>query len=172
MHDIEMHGVSEAFALCWQAAGRYIQRQVQDLLHSWLKANLNPPFLEHLSFRLGNQLFFIRIEDVDDKLGVPGSRDGLRAIADGCKGHACLMPMRRVMKAWVPAAAGWGLLNLQTSRPINPVALVSDDRIEMTDWELQDFCRPDRARPFGQAGQETDVMAGKSLRRPVDMVRG
>ena len=68
-----------------------LTRQVQGPLHSWLKANLNPPFLEHLSFRLGNQLFFIRIEDVDDKLEVPGSRDGIRAIADGCKGHACLM---------------------------------------------------------------------------------
>ena len=45
MHDIEMHDVSEEFARCWQAAGRHIQTQVQGPLHSWLKVNLNPPFL-------------------------------------------------------------------------------------------------------------------------------
>jgi hypothetical protein len=45
MHEIEMHDVSDEFARCWQAAGRHIQIQVQGPLHSWLKANLNPPFL-------------------------------------------------------------------------------------------------------------------------------
>jgi hypothetical protein len=32
-----------------------------------------------------------------------------------------------------------GLVDAQTGRPINPVALVNDELIEMTDWELQDF---------------------------------
>lgn len=139
MHDIDMHSISREFANCWQAAGLRIQTQAQGPLHSWLKVNLNPPFLEHLSFRLGNRLFFIRLEDAEGKLEVPGSRDGVRSIADGCKGHACLMPMRRVMEAWEPTESGWGLLDLRSGRPINPVALVSEDRIEITDWELQDF---------------------------------
>jgi hypothetical protein len=81
VHDIVMHEVSEEFAHCWRAAGRQIQKQAQGPLHSWLKANLNPPFLEHLSFRLGNQLFFIRIEDVDGGLKVPGSLNGLLSAA-------------------------------------------------------------------------------------------
>jgi hypothetical protein len=139
MHDIEMHDVSEEFARCWQAAGRHIETQVQGPLHSWLKVNLNPPFLEHLSFRLGNQLFFIRIEDVDGKLNVPGIRKGLLSVADGCQGHPCLMPMRLRAGTWAPEASGWGLLDARTGKPIDPVALVSDERIEMTDWELQDF---------------------------------
>ena len=49
-------------------ARRDIERQAQGSLRSWLKVSLNPPFLEYLSFRLGNQLFFILIEDAD---GVP-----------------------------------------------------------------------------------------------------
>jgi hypothetical protein len=32
---------------------------------------------EHLSFRLGNQLFFVRIEDVDGKTQGPGTSVGL-----------------------------------------------------------------------------------------------
>jgi hypothetical protein len=139
MHDIEMHAVSDEFACCWQAAGRHIQTQVQGPLHSWLKASLNPPFLEHLSFRLGNQLFFIRIEDVEGKIEVPGNRRGLQTIADGCNGHACLMPMRCRAGTWVPDAPGWGLLNTQSGALVDPVTLISDERIEMTEWELLDF---------------------------------
>jgi hypothetical protein len=139
MHDIEMHDVSEDFARCWYAASRHIQTQLQGPLQSWLKVNLIPPFLEHLSFRLGNQLFFIRIEDVNGKLEIPGSREGLKYVAKGCKGHACLMPMRCRAGSWTPELTGCGLLDVQTGRPIDPVALISDERIEMTDWELQDF---------------------------------
>ncbi len=139
MHDIEMHEVSDEFARCCQAAGRHIEIQAQGPLQSWLKANLNPPFLEHLSFRLGNQLFFIRIEDVDGRLRVPGSRNGLFSVADGCKGHPCIMPMRYRSGPWVPQWTGWGLVDARTGKAIDPIALVSDERIEMTDWELQDF---------------------------------
>jgi hypothetical protein len=134
-----MQEVSQEFARCWNAAGLHIQRQVQGPLNSWLKLNLNPPFLEHLSFRLGNQLFFIRIEDADGKLKVPGSRNGLRSVADGCNGHACLMPMRREGTEWIANGQGWGLFDLRTGRDIDPVALITDELIEMSDWELHDF---------------------------------
>ncbi len=138
MHDIEMHEVSEEFARCWRPAGLHIQKQVQGKI-SWLRAHLNPPFLEHFSFRLGNQLFFIRIEDEDGKVKAPGSRQGLQTIADGCKGHPCIMPMALKGGDWTPVVGGWGLLDAQTGRQINPIDHVSDQRIEMTDWELHDF---------------------------------
>jgi hypothetical protein len=139
MHDIEMHEVSDEFARCWQAAGRHIQIQAQGPLHSWLKANLNPPFFEHLSFRLGNQLFFIRIEDLDGRLSVPGSRDGLLFVADGCRGRPCIMPMRFRAGVWAPEGTGWGLVDPRKGTAVDPVRLVTDERIEISDWELQDF---------------------------------
>jgi len=139
MHAIEMQTISQEFARCWQAAGRHLNGRVQGSIHFWLKANLTPPFLEHLSFRLGNQLFFIRIADVARRLSVPGSLGGLLMIAEGCNGRACLMPMRLRAGAWSPATPGWGLVEARTGGLIDPVALVSDARIEMTDWELQDF---------------------------------
>src|SRR4051794_19299837 len=111
MHEIEAQNVSEEFARCWQAAGRHIEAQAQGAPRIWLKANLNPPFLEHLSFRLGNQLFFVRIEDAENRLEVPGSRKGLLAVSRGCRGHACLMPMRRQAGVWKPDSLGWGLLD-------------------------------------------------------------
>jgi len=139
MPDIEMHEVSDEFARCWQAAGQHIQTQAQGPLQSWLKANLNPPFLEHFSFRLGNQLFFIRIEDVDGWLSVPGNRNGLLSVAEGCQGHPCIMPMRYRAGAWVTQGTAWGLVDARTGKEVDPMALISDERIEITDWELQDF---------------------------------
>jgi hypothetical protein len=139
-HDIEMQVASEEFAKCWVAAGIHLQSRVQDGIQSWLRAHLAPPFLEHLSFRLGNQLFFVRIEDVDDDLEVPSGRGGLRYIAEGCNGHACLMPMRRSLAGeWTPARPDWGLLDARTMEPVDPILLVTDEKIEVSAWELQEF---------------------------------
>lgn len=134
-----MREPSEEFTLCWRAAGRHLQASAQDGSLSWLKADLHPPFLEHLSFRMGNQLFFIRLEDVDGNVSGPGNPDGFRTIAKRCNGHPCLMPMRRVGSEWKPQEPGWGLINPDTGESVDPISLISDEKIEMTDWELQDF---------------------------------
>ncbi len=139
MHNIHMAEVTDDFAECWKAAGLHIQNQAQGGLKSWLRAHLNPPFLEHLSFRLGNQLFYIRIQDVNDELDIPGSLKGLLSIANGSKGHACLMPMKKIAGNWTCATSDWGLVSVETETSINPVNFISDEQIEMTDWELQDF---------------------------------
>ena len=141
MYEIEMHEVSPEFERCWNAAGSHLNSQVQGGLHAWLRAHLKPPFLEHLSCRLGNQLFFIRLEDVDGRLEVPGSLRGLHWIADGCQGSACLMPMKKKLPGgeWIPAHPGWGLIDAKTKRPVNPVSLVTDEKIPITDWEMHDF---------------------------------
>jgi hypothetical protein len=139
LYDIEMHEPSEEFARCWQAAGRHFQTLAQGSPFSWLKASLTPPFLEHLSFRMGNHLFFIRIEDVEKQLEVPGTPTGVLRIAAECNGHACLMPMRRKAGDWTPDAPSWGLIDARSGESIDPVSFVSDEKIEMTDWELHDF---------------------------------
>lgn len=149
MHEIEMHTVSKDFADCWRAAGSHLQSQSHDAQLSWLKADLSPPFLEHLSFRIGNQLFYVRVIDVDGEVTGPGNSNGFRTIANGCHGHACLMPMRKAEKSFLPTGnkepkweadtPGWGLVDPDTNSSIDPLALVSEERIEMTDWEIHDF---------------------------------
>lgn len=134
-----MQEPSEEFAQCWQAAGRHLLASAQDGSLSWLKANLTPPFLEHLSFRMGNQLFFVRVEDVDGNVMGPGNPDGFRTIAKGCNGVPCLMPMRPTGSEWKPEYPGWGLIHADTGQPLDPVALISDEKIEMSDWEVHDF---------------------------------
>lgn len=138
MNNINMREVSEDFAACWRAAGLHLQEQGQGSL-KWLRAHLAPPFLEHLSFRIGNQLFFVRVEAADASVESPGSIDGLFEVANACKGHACLMPMFNRSGGWRCAAPGWGLLDAKTEKILNPISLATEEKIEMTDWELQDF---------------------------------
>ena len=141
MYEIEMQEMSEAFFPCWKAAGVHLSKQVDGGLASWLRAHPYPPFLEHLSFRLGNQLFFVRVEDVDGKVEGPGSMRGLSAAARLANGRACLLPMKKKLfgQAWVPELPGWGLVDAVTREPLEPFDLVTDEKIEMTPWEMHDM---------------------------------
>ncbi len=139
MHEITMADPSRDFLAMWSAAGNHIESFFEDGLRSWLKVEPRPPFLEHLSFRLGNQVFFIRFEDVDERAEVPGNREGLLRVAEGWNGYPCLMPMRRTLRGWEPDRPGWGLVDVRDGKSINPSMLVTDDPVAMTEWELLDF---------------------------------
>jgi hypothetical protein len=138
MYEIEMNEMSEAFLPCWRAACIHLSNQVDGGITSWLRAHPYPPFLEHLSFRLGNQLFFVRVEDVDGKVQGPGNDRGFITAARMANGRACVLPMKKeyISGAWVADMPGWGLLDADTLRPVHPVDLVTDEKIEMTHWEV------------------------------------
>lgn len=141
MYEVPMYEMTEAFFKCWQAAADHLHRQVDGGLNTWLRCHPFPPFLEHLSFRLGNQLFFIRVDDVDGVVQGPGNADGFMTAARLAGGHALILPMKKnpATGEWAADAPGWGLLDPTSGRPVNPVAFVTDEKIEMTPWEVQDF---------------------------------
>jgi hypothetical protein len=138
LYDIKQPAFSEEFARCWSVAGKHLHAQGDGRIN-WLKADLDGPSLEHLSFRLGNQLFFVMLEDIDRKLAIPRNDAGLHRIADGCNGVPCIMLMSKRSGSWAPHRTGWGLIDARTGHDIDPVALITDARIEMTDWEVHDF---------------------------------
>ena len=61
MYQIDQEEPSSTFKRAWQLAGRHLQLQAQDGFN-WLRADLNPPLAEHLSFIIGNQLIFVYVE--------------------------------------------------------------------------------------------------------------
>lgn len=138
MFDIEMQEFTQEFFNCWKAAGNHITKLLDGKVF-WLKADPYPPFLEHLSLRIGNQLFFIRLEDVDNKISGPCSIKGLLTIADSCNGHACIMPMKYINGEWKPELPEWGLINARDGSIVEPGKLVTFENIEMTFWETHDF---------------------------------
>ena len=147
MYEIEAETPDPAFRECWNAAGQHLQscfnRHRQPCEYgqyaAWLKSSLSPPFLEHLSFRLGNQLFFIRVEPNSQTVSIPGTASGLQTVADGQQGHACLMPMNHDRETWKPAYPDWGLIDCVTGASVIPPDLTTEDPVEITDWELHDF---------------------------------
>lgn len=138
MSGVDLVEVNEDFICCYNEAITHLQHQAEGNL-KWFKSHPEPPFLEHISFYLGNQLFFIKLEDVDHQLEETSTTKGVLLIAGRCRGHACIMPMRKRSGKWAPAEKGWGLLDAQTRMPVNPSELKTDELIEMTDWELHDI---------------------------------
>jgi ADP-ribosylglycohydrolase len=145
---LPVENFTKEFAQCWSAACAHIQLQARlgDYCDPppkgkfrWHKAELQPPFLEHLSFSLGNQHYFVQLSDMDGQLQIPGSKDGLLRIADGWSGHPCFMPMRIENGIWRPSRSGWGLIHAKTGEAIDPPGLMTNLAIELTGWELHDF---------------------------------
>ena len=136
MYKIEQDMPSREFIGAWNAAGTHIQHQADTGL-SWLRTTPVPPLAEHLSFRIGNQIFFLFIEAAEFRY-----REKSSLFDDVCKeanAVPCLMPMIMRGGAWKPELPGWGLKHAHTQAPLNPLDLVSDALIEMTDWEVHDF---------------------------------
>ena len=138
-YPIPMNEVTDDFVRCWQAAGQHLQSQIEEGALNFFRANLTPPFLEHLSFRLGNQIFFIHVTDDQGELQKPSTLEATFTAAEMCKGIPCQMVMQRSTTGWVPKFGGWGLTHAETGESVSPLDLVSDELIEMSDWELQDF---------------------------------
>lgn len=137
LHDIDMTRCTQEFHECWAAAARHLHFQGQGSLN-WIRDHCKPPYGEHLSFRMGNQIFFVRIEDADHHIDVPGNHDGFLSLAERCNAQPFLMPMRKRGMEWRPVTGGWGLLRPDSRNPVNPVESVTDELIEMSDWEVHD----------------------------------
>ena len=138
LHRFEPPLVPLDFRHCFSAARAHLHARGDGALR-WIRADLGPSMLEHLSFTIGNQAVLVRVQSTDGSLRVPGDLAGLRRAARGWRGHACLMPMRRDADGWRTAEPGWGLVDARTHRPVDPAALVTDAKVAMAEWELQDF---------------------------------
>ena len=136
-YDIKPFSITPDFKACWMAAGKHLNLRVRDAGASWLRAEL-PPFREHLSFALGNQIFFLQIMDAQSPKNGWVQPDRLNSVVKDANGIGCLMPMRLENETWRPIELGWGLIDYRSKEPINPFELVTDEQVEMTQWEIHD----------------------------------
>ena len=136
-YEIKPFELTPDFEACWRAAGHHLDLRVRDAGAFWLRADL-PPFREHLSFALGNQLFFIQIIDVNELDNGWYQEARLALAVNDANGIGCIMPMKRTDDGWSPLSLGWGLIDWKTQAPINPFELATDEPILMTPWEIHD----------------------------------
>ena len=137
MHQVEQEGASRRFALAWQAAGRHLGSLGGEGLN-WLRANLDPPLAEHLSFRIGNRLFFVFVEPTDDT-PPPSSKKLFLSVAEEATAIPVILKMEPSLSGFRPAESDWGLRHAVDKTKIDPFLIVDDVDIPMSAWELHDF---------------------------------
>lgn len=142
MYAIEQEKPPADFLNAWSAAGKHLER-ISDGAVQWLRYTLYQPYIEHLSFRLGNQLFFIHIEAIDGlQVIYPFTGKQKKTFinaAENAGAIPCVMHMKKIAGAYIPINPGWSLLHAISGLPVTPPELVTDAAIEISDWELHDF---------------------------------
>ena len=139
MTEVSVEQPNEAFVALWNAALSHLDRCGRDGNLGWVRADLDPPALDHLSFLIGNQLFHVRVEDARGRVKGPGSREDLARLANETGGHACILQMEMVSSSWLPLRSGWGLASLEGDQAIVPENLVTDHFTVISEWELYDL---------------------------------
>ena len=125
---------TDDFIDCARFANKFLFKKGQDVINFIPFSSFPTPV--HTSFRIGNQLFFVHIVDLDDNMEPPGSIEGFIAICERFQCLACLLPVRKKINKWTIEYLDWGLIDAKTGNPINPHYLVTDEKIVMSDYEI------------------------------------
>ena len=125
---------TDDFIDCYRFASNFLFEKGQDVINFIPFSSFPTPV--HTSFRIGNQLFFIHIVDLDDNMETPGSIEGFISICEKFQCLACLLPVRKKNNKWTIENLDWGLIDAKTGDIINPHNLVSDEKLVMSDYEI------------------------------------
>ena len=125
---------TDDFIDCARFANKFLFEKGQDVINFIPFSSFPTPV--HTSFRIGNQLFFVHIVDLDDNMEPPGSIEGFINICERFQCLACLLPVRKKNNKWTIENLDWGLIDAKTGDPINPHDLVTDEKLVMSDYEI------------------------------------
>lgn len=142
MFYIDQPDPPQGFFDAWKTAGCHLNAQVQDEL-SWIRANMYKPLVEHLSFRIGNQIFWIFLELFDEEKCILPFTEQARIHflekAEEANVVPCTMRMTKTLGRWRTYDGRWGLRHALSKDLLQPLDLVTDELVEMSAWELQDM---------------------------------
>jgi hypothetical protein len=135
-YTIDQEEPSEEFKRAWQAAKDHIKSKCRDGL-AWLRLDLHLPMDEHLAFAIGNQVFFVYVEAAEFNFLYTHKLFMDAALL--ANAIPCVMTMEKSFVSYKPINQGWGLIDPRDNTLIDPLLLVTDELIEMSDWDLHDF---------------------------------
>lgn len=156
MYLIDRPQPTEFFVNVRRMAGYSLQREMDKLKEDkwykgahWIKAEWTYPCFEHLTFAYKNQIFCVLIDIIDEITGksVLPDKDKNNLIENCTKNNLipCLYkvtvkdihnPIYNTIK---PISDGWNLYNAITDNVIIPEDIVSHNKVELSEWELNDF---------------------------------
>jgi hypothetical protein len=128
----------------------------------WIKSDLTWPSFDHLTFAYGNQIFSVLVEVIDNEESQLSEQECQRCFDACVKSNLIPCVFRVSLREMKPLQEGWNLLALETNLPITPQELVTDERIEMSEWELRNMAiqivRDSVAQNGGKVLSFTDVL--------------
>ena len=136
MYQIHNPEMPPGFVEAWRAAGKHLQAVLGTKIN-WLNPSPFNIMGSHLTFMLGNQLFFVFVE-IEARPFSTMEKMFTRC-ASRARARACIMPMEPRGASFQPSFPGTGLIDASTRTPVDPVGMVTDEPIEMSDWEILDF---------------------------------
>lgn len=136
LYEVKPGELSNEFSQAWSYAGKHLQYQGDNGI-VWLRNHLYPPMAEHLSFQIGNQLFFVFVEAAEFKYAT--RKQLFDKVCKKNNAVPCIMPMGKKGDGWYPDFPDWGLKHAVTDKVINPLDFVTDELVVMNDWEIHDF---------------------------------
>ena len=146
-YQIDPNKPSEEFLRARHVAGIRLQEMFQQLggrvdsQHDfrWIKADLTWPSFDHLTFAYENQVFSVLVDLVQNRRGTITSKEVRRCI-DACTENnlvPCIFPVDK--RSLSPLKPGWNLSHPESGAAVVPEDLVDDVKVEMSEWELQNF---------------------------------
>ena len=150
MYDIDRPEPSQFFVDTRKLVGNWLQQRMNQIDGTrWIKGYLTYPAFEHLSFSYKNQIFCVVVDIIDENTKescLPEKTKSL--LINECKKNnliPCLYkvlvdnPKNPAYNTLKQYSDGWNLFDARTNEPIIPERLGTDDFVEMSEWELNDF---------------------------------
>jgi hypothetical protein len=150
MYDIDRPEPSQFFVDTRKLVGNWLQQRMDQTKGThWIKGYLTYPAFEHLSFSYKNQIFCVVVDIIDEntkKSYLPEKTRNL--LIKECEKNnliPCLYkvlvdnPKNPAYNTLKQYSDGWNLFDARSDELIIPERLGTDDLVEMSEWELNDF---------------------------------
>ena len=142
MYKIDAYNISEEFLDAWRFAGENLTNQGQGSLN-WIRAHLHQPFDDHLSFRVGNQIFSVLVELENSSMESSLTDRERSNQARFCLDNNLVPCIYRIKKnshgEHERIFPDWNLIHAETENPINPAELISEGLIKMSSYFFHPF---------------------------------
>lgn len=107
--------------------------------YRWIRGDLTWPSFDHFNFAYGNQIFSVLVDIVKNDMSSLNPREVENCVSSSEKYNLVPCRFRVDADSMKPLSAGWNITHLVSDVEIIPEALITKDKVPMSEWELHNF---------------------------------
>lgn len=105
----------------------------------WIKTKLAWPAFDHMTFGFKNQVFCVVVDLIKNGKST-ASKDLLSNLIRECAYNNLIPCVSRIkVPSMSPSGKGWNLISAEDGTPIRPTAMATEERIPLSEWELDNW---------------------------------